>query len=249
MADDKQSRKDRRMNGRKPTKGPGFRDALEALVTPGKLINIVQIGANDGMINDPLHGFLRAHPSETQVILIEPQADLIPILTETYAFHPRKVIFEAAVGAAGRLTLYRVRKACWTDLVLDYGKRWPTYRAPTGVTSGDRDKVAAWVGNYYRGPLSVDEVIEEVSVEAVPTPVLIQRAGLFQSLDVLQVDVEGLDDHVIRLSDIPTWRPHLIHYENAHLGKAREAAIREELAGQGYQVERLGMNSLARRAD
>ena len=105
------------------------------------------------------------------------------------------------------------------------------------------------MAKYYRGPLAPDLVIEPVEVEAVPTSVLIRRAGLFARLDVLQIDVEGLDDHVIRLSDIPAWRPRLIHYENEHLGRDREAAIAAELAALGYQVERLGNNTLARRRD
>lgn len=95
-----------------------FHLALEALIREGGMVNVLQVGANDGVINDPLHPFLRAHPDRTQVILIEPQADLIPVLAQAYAFHPRKAILQLAVGSAGALVLHQVRRDCWPDLVV-----------------------------------------------------------------------------------------------------------------------------------
>ena len=102
--------------------GAPFRWALEALVRDGDTVNILQAGANDGVINDPLHRFLRAHPDRTQIILVERQVALIPALTDAYAFHPRHAMVPAAIGAAGTFVLRKVRVDCWTDLVLGYGK-------------------------------------------------------------------------------------------------------------------------------
>jgi len=226
-----------------------FRRALEAMIARGETVNILQVGANDGVINDPLYQFLRAHPDRTQVILVEPQEDLIVALTEAYAFHPRKAIVQMAVGAMGCMTLYRVRKKCWPDLVLPYGKDWPDYRAPTGVTSGQRERLLHWVRKYYQGALAPEAVIETVEVDSVPTAILIQRTGLFDRLDVLQIDAEGCDDLVIRASDIAALRPRLIHFEAAHLGAARLATISEELEVLGYQIEPQGLDCLARRRD
>ncbi len=130
-------------------------DQLQQMLVPGAMINIVQVGANDGVINDPLHGFLKAHPAATRVILVEPQAALIPVLRQAYACHPGAVIVQAAVGPVGPLLLHRVRPECWGDLVVPYAAGWPEYRAPTGVTSARRDTVLAWVAQHYRGPLPV----------------------------------------------------------------------------------------------
>lgn len=224
-----------------------FRQALEALVRDSDTVNILQAGANDGVINDPLHRFLRAHPDQTQVILVEPQIALIPALTAAYAFHPRHAIVPVAVGAAGTLVLHQVRPDCWPDLVLGYGKDWPAYRAPTGVASGQRETLLGWVEKHYRGPLAAEEVIETVTVESVPTATLMARTGLFDRLDVLQIDVEGCDDLVIRASDIAVLQPKLIHFEAAHLSDARLTSICAELAGLGYETRRHGANSLATR--
>jgi Methyltransferase FkbM domain len=222
-----------------------FHHALERLLARGGTINILQVGANDGVINDPLYGFVHAHPDATRIILVEPQAELIPVLSGTYAFHPGKVIFQGAIGPAQRMTLHQVRKACWPDLVVPYAKDWPLYRAPSGVASGRRDMVLEWVGRHYKGPLPLDEVIEAVEVEVITTRSLLARVGLFERLDVLQIDAEGQDDLVIHASDIEGLRPRLIHFEVRHLGAERLGAVSAYLTGLGYLVERRGMNALA----
>lgn len=220
-------------------------DQLQKMLEPGAVVNIVQVGANDGVINDPLHGFLKAHPAATRVVLVEPQAALIPVLRRAYAFHPGAVIIQAAVGPVGTLLLHRVRPECWGDLVVPYAAGWPEYRAPTGVTSARCDTVLAWVAQHYRGPLPVDDVVEAVEVEAVDLPMLLVRAGLFQRLDALVIDAEGYDDQVIAASDIAGLRPRLIQFEAVHLGAARLAAVTARLVAFGYRVERHGMDALA----
>lgn len=64
------------------------RTALEtgmaALLAAQGRIHVVQVGANDGAVNDPLHEFLMKHRERTEVLLIEPQPYLIPILADNY---------------------------------------------------------------------------------------------------------------------------------------------------------------------
>jgi FkbM family methyltransferase len=220
-------------------------DQLQRMLVPGRVINIVQVGANDGVINDPLYDFVRSHARDTRIILVEPQAALIPILTRAYAFHPAKAIVQAAIGPLGTLVLHRVRPECWGDLVVPYATGWPPYRAPTGVTSARLETVLDWLGRHYRGPLAATEVVEAVEVEAVDMPALLARAGMFRRPDVLVIDAEGYDDHVIAASDIAGLRPRLIQFEAMHLGAARLAAVTAQLVALGYRVRRHGMDALA----
>ena len=46
---------------------------------------MVQVGANDGLLNDPLHSFLMKHRDRTEVLLIEPQTHLLPVLSKNYS--------------------------------------------------------------------------------------------------------------------------------------------------------------------
>jgi phospholipid N-methyltransferase len=50
-------------------------------------INIVQIGANDGQINDPIYDFVMKNKDVTNIALIEPQASIIEYLEKNYEQH------------------------------------------------------------------------------------------------------------------------------------------------------------------
>ena len=224
-----------------------FFQALDVLRSRLGTVNILQIGANDGVINDPLYEFVSAHPDRTRIILVEPQAGLIAPLTRAYAFHPESRIFQGAIGGQDRLILYGVRPDCWSDLEVPYAKDWPLYRAPTGIASARRDMVASWVERHYRGPLAADDVIERQEVESLDVPTLLQRVDLFSRLDVLVVDAEGWDDEVIYLSDIEGLRPALIYFEACHLDPPRLNALTHRLDRAGYEIRRIGDNALAER--
>ena len=73
---------------------------LDQLATRQATINIVEVGANDGRINDPIYSFVMNHKETTCVLLIEPQAELIPFLQENYKEHRSVTIFNGAKGAA-----------------------------------------------------------------------------------------------------------------------------------------------------
>ena len=221
---------------------------LYALTNLRETLNIVQVGANDGAINDPLYGFVRANAHRTRVILCEPKAYLVPELERAYAFHGARFIFNGAVGPGPTLTLYRIRREHWEEFSVRYARGWPAYRAPTGVTSAHRDHVLDWVRKHYRGPRRPDEVIEEVSVECLDMAGLLHRAGLFDRVDVLQIDAEGFDDEVIRASDLPRLRPLVVNFEYRNLPAGRAADLRALLARAGYVFSPHGMDGLAIRS-
>lgn len=224
-----------------------FESCLHLLMGTLESVNIVQVGANDGVINDPLYSFVSSFPERVRLILVEPQSQLIARLIENYDFLHTKYIFNGAIGSGHKLELHRIREDCWKDLIVPYADRhgWPTYRAPTGVTSGSYEHVAAWVARHYHGRLPISEVIETVSVEALDMKSLLRRANLFSELDVLQVDVEGFDDQVIYASSIAELRPFLINYELSHLGETRASTLTNFLVDHGYRVSSHGDDGLA----
>ncbi len=156
-----------------------YESCLHLLMGMTETINIVQVGANDGSINDPLYAFVSKFPDRSRIILVEPQEDLIPHLEENYRFHSSKYIFNGAIGPESELTLHRIRKGSWQDFDVPYAKGWPEYHAPTGVTSSSYDHVAAWMSNYYQGNLEEKDVIETVSVDSIVTEELLKRSTLF----------------------------------------------------------------------
>lgn len=226
-----------------------YRCCMEALLSFRESLTLVQVGANDGAINDPMYGFTRAHPERTRVLLVEPQTQLLPYLEANYAFHPNAEIFNGAVGPDESLTLYCVKEDYWDKVSVPYAKGWPAYRAPTGITSSNRAHVLNWLKAHLERDLDPEAAIDELRVECLALPALLSRFAFPAQIDVLQIDAEGFDDQVIYASDIAATRPHLINFEaRESLSRARWQAVKSHLEGNGYHVSRHGGDALAVRA-
>lgn len=220
--------------------------ALTVLLQQRRSVAIVQVGANDGRTGDPLYAFVMAHPNQTRCVLIEPQAQLIPMLSDAYAAHPDVTIVNKAVGPETVLTLYGVNPQAWPDLRVPYAKGWPVYRAPTGIASADPTRVKKWIHRYYEGDMPSESLLEKFIVPSQALPAMLDEAGWGSTqVDLLQVDVEGFDDEVIYASDLPARRPALVHFEHAHLPTERRAAVWRYLAKEGYECVLLGRDTLA----
>lgn len=207
---------------------------LTLLIATLEELRIVQVGANDGRINDPLFPVVSQYPDRVRLLLIEPQPALIPFLEENYRGHPNKSIYNGAIGDGSDLRLFAVKQDVWPDLEVPYAKSWPPYRAPTGVTSSNRGHVRRWLSRHSK-LTDPDTGIEEMLVRSRRLPELMEELS-FPSVDVLQVDAEGADDIVIHNSDVETTRPLLIHFEARNLPQPRREALFARLRTAGYRL-------------
>lgn len=237
----------RRINRRAVTRGP-LENALEELLTIRGSLSIVQVGANDGRLNDPIYPFISRHPDQTRLLLIEPQEFLLPELTRTYAQHPSATIVQCAIGVAGVTTLWTVNEDCWSEFRPAYSEAWPAYRAPSGITSETKSHVEEQIARQYTGDLPVEEVLTSFDIESRPLLDVLDSSGFGFGIDLLQVDTEGSDDVVIMNSAIAQLRPALINFESAHLSENRLAALCAHLTTNGYEISDNGRDALAVRA-
>lgn len=212
-------------------------------------MRVVQIGANDGLINDPVNSFLMEYRDQTEVLLIEPQQYLIPALSETYKTHPAHVISNSAVGERGILSLYAIDERCWPDYHAPNAKAWPLYWAPTAVTSSDREHVLRLFRRHYTGPVSADQAIVTLNIECFPLIELLERVGFGRPIDVLQVDAEGADDEVLYQSSLEELNPKLVNFESTHLPLDRMTKLCNFLIRLGYDLQSTGRDTLAIRTD
>ena len=212
--------------------------ALTVLLSERKFVNIVQIGANDGRVNDPIYPFATRYPDRTHLLLIEPQAQLIPSLSENYEFHTSKTIVRVAVGAEGILDLFSVSPDAWPYLNVPYARGWPEYRAPTGITSVDKAHVARWLNQYLDSRISVEDAIVRIQVESKALVDIIDEAEYGRFVDVLQVDTEGFDDQVIYHSSLDLLRPPIINFEHENLDEERVRTLFRYLRHRGYVLIR-----------
>lgn len=205
------------------------------LAAKGRM-NLVQVGANDGRINDPIHAFVMRNRARTRILLIEPQPEIIPFLKQNYAAHPDAHIHQGAIGPEDNLRLFRVKPALWAVYNPPYMKDAPAYRVPSGFTSSSIAHVRRHAEGNFRIEARLDDCIEELRVPCSTLHALIARLSWTQDIDVLQIDAEGADDEVIYASDIERLRPRLINFERRHLSEQRQQALAAFLAGQGYSI-------------
>lgn len=222
-----------------------YHAAVLALLSRQPRISVVVVGANDGKINDPLFELIRSSLYDrVNVLLVEPQKGLLPILEENYDFVPAKRVVNCAVGETSNLRLFTVKEEYWNSVKARYAKGWPAYRAPTGVASATREHLVGWVSKHLRG-YHPDDVIEEILVPSKNLGAILREQAFPEQIDVLQIDVEGNDDTIIYNANLPVSRPAIIHFEIAHLPPARKLELGLYLSQQGYEITEMGYDCLA----
>ena len=180
----------------------------------------LQIGAFDGVTNDPLYPLLEKH--SLRGTLVEPQREVFDRLIANYAgFDEGRFTFvNAAVGAEdGERPLYRVRADA-------PGPPWLHQ-----IASFDRDVVLKHA-NLVPG---LEALIEVEQVRCLTFESLLSQCTI-GPIDVLQIDAEGYDRELLRLFDVPARRPAIVRFEHKHLSRPDYADCLDLLKHEGYQI-------------
>ena len=222
-----------------------YESSLLSLLSKTEKLNIIVVGANDGMVGDPIYDFVRLFPERTRLLLVEPQKELIPQLEENYAFHPDYKVFHGAVGPEKKLKLYSVDKSAWKYVSKKRQKDWPEHRASTGRTSPDRQILKKWLETITDDDMDVDEMISEDVVPCKKLCDILEASDFAHTIDVLQVDTEGFDDQVIYNADIDDLQPNVILFEISLLGEQRLKRVKSYLREKGYFISNLKRDAIA----
>ncbi len=222
-----------------------YESSLLTLLSNNNELNIVVVGANDGLVGDPVYHFANMFPKRTQLLLVEPQQELIPFLKENYSFHPSYKVYKGAVGPEKELKLYSVDKSAWNYVAKIREKDWPEHRASTGRTSPDKQVLKRWLEKIVNDDRDVDGMISEDVVPCMKLAEVLDETDFPRNIDVLQVDTEGFDDQVIYNSDIDELKPNLIFFEISLLSEQKLESIQTYLEDRGYFVANLGVDALA----
>jgi len=196
----------------------------------GRPLAFVQIGANDGVMWDPLHSVVRAY--EWSGLLVEPIPEVYERLKANYAGVPNLRFENAAIGSSdGTATLYsldpRPGDPYWAGL----------------ISSLDRATICSHEGLI----VGVDERIVEIPVASLTLPTLVRRHQL-RLIDLLNVDAEGYDFEILKQIDFSSsWAPTFIIYERRHLDRASDRALRRLLLRAGYRLADIWPDALAYR--
>jgi FkbM family methyltransferase len=205
-------------------------------------VTVIQIGANDGINNDPIHKFIKR--DHWQGVLLEPQKFVFEkYLKPLYRKTKGITVMNAALDTLdGSKPIYKIAVS---------NSRWAT-----GLTSFNRKILEEAVRSGYierqtkkEGcplPENKDDYIAEESVECICTETLLKKAGI-EKTDWLQIDTEGFDFEIIKMFNIGTTNPTVIVYENLHLSSDQREECINHLKTNHYVVRDYGANTLAMR--
>jgi FkbM family methyltransferase len=188
----------------------------------------VQIGANDGIRNDPI----RQHVIKYgwQGLLVEPVPHVFRSLKHNYAGQDRLSFANVAVDShSGRATMLTAKE-------LAAGANNPM----SSMSSFHEDVVKKheWLVE------SLDGLVEEQQVPTVTLRSLLNDYAI-NRIDGLFVDTEGHDKVVLDQLNLATHKPQFILYEHVHLSRTDQATLIGRFEENGYSITAMRRDTFA----
>ncbi len=186
----------------------------------------VQIGANDGVSNDPIRRYVVKYGFKG--VLIEPQPDVFKRLKANYDGMPGITFENAAIAAQdGKIEMYRFKKDSgvphWAD----------------GLASFSKETV---IRNFQ----NIKGEVETIIVPTISFGSLLRKHNI-SHLDLLQVDAEGYDYEILKMIDFNAIKPEIIHFEHGFLSPQQQNECFSYLQSKGYKVYNNADNTVAYR--
>jgi FkbM family methyltransferase len=200
---------------------------------------LVQVGAHDGKTDDPVAHLIRRH--RLHALLVEPQPLAFRRLVENNRSEPRITLENSLISAVdGDVKFYKARE----DM-----PGLPAFLLQSA--SLDRKRVEAAVGWYREANPQLEgdafeRLIEEVTVPSLTWESLLAKHRV-SHIDILVLDTMGFDYELLKTFPFELGRPDIIHFEHALLSPQDQMACVELLAGQGYSMAKVAVDTIAMR--
>lgn len=200
---------------------------VDRLPVDGADFTVVQIGANDGKSRDPVYPFIMERGWSG--ILVEPIPSMFEKLSNTYRDVPNVKLENCAIANTdGTVKMYRVVE---DDSLPEYVKE---------LASLDRDVILRQKPTVP----TIDQFIDTIDVPAKTVSSLLTTHGL-QHLNLLQVDTEGFDDEIIKMTFQAGLEPDIINFESIHLSPEKKSECGHLLASSGYRYVTIDRDTIA----
>jgi FkbM family methyltransferase len=188
-----------------------------------KSFYFIQVGANDGVSNDFLFEFVKKR--NPAGITIEPLKEAHESLKRNYENFPGvKTVNKAVHKYLRKVTLYKVNPSLLHEL--------PAWAS--GIASLDPQ-------HHRRSGTPSDAIVSE-EADAAPLMEILNEHDLPNTIDLLQIDVEGYDLEVLKQVDFSIVHPLIVRMEYINLPlPAVEEAVKL-LKSHGYYVFYEGMD-------
>jgi len=163
-----------------------------------KKFSFMQIGANDGVMNDPIYKFNIDNKSKVSGFVLEPLPDIYKKLVKNYKLCPNIRPFNLAIHETdAQMILHRVKPS--------YATKIPEFAS--GVASFDKTH---WEKTKL---IPNSDYMEEVPVKCISFSDFI-KSNSIDSLDLLLIDTEGYDYQILMSIDFNQIKPKIIRFEH-----------------------------------
>src|SRR3990167_4328182 len=171
------------------------------MLKQGKSLSFIQVGANDvKSCGDPLRKHILKY--RWTGVLIEPQPEIFEILKSNYAGLEDILFFEnvAITNTSRMIPLYRAKNQNKDISSINI--------ANSAVTSTNKKITALQLG-------CTTAKLEEILVQTTRLDDIVEKYKL-TNIDILQIDTEGHEKHVLLTLDLTKTTPLLIQFEHGH---------------------------------
>ena len=205
---------------------------VEDVLRKKKDIFFIQIGANDGIRNDPLLSLRNKY--SWKGILIEPQKSAFRKLQHNFEGNRNLVLVNAAISnKSGVQQLYRLSFS---------EEEWATARSSfkretlkRSIDAGIVDKLA--IAHGIEVPSSKESYITSEPVQSLTFDDLVKTYNV-DHVDFLLIDTEGFDYEILKLIDLRRYKPLIVFYEYKHLSLEDYRSSVQLMRSCGYKLYR-----------
>jgi FkbM family methyltransferase len=223
------------------TLAPHVLQKVAAAVEKRRKPFVLQIGANDGISNDPIHHLLL--DKKPDALLIEPLPDIFERLQKNYRDYSNVQLVNSAIAhSSEQLSIYRISP----EFEETYNHLYKKGNA-SGKSSLDKKQVE----NFLRSRLSTyfqdkdpSLYVTEEKVQSMTFDELLNTYDITH-IDLLQIDTEGYDYEIIKMLYETEIRPTVINYEHKNLSDGDRDECETLLLESGYSLLPLNNDTLA----
>lgn len=203
---------------------------LEKIFHDSNHVSFVQIGAFNGIADDPIHPLV-LKSMKWNGVLVEPQSEAFKRLVRNYQNNRDRLMFVncAVSSSSGRIKIYKVNESEIKRLNL-----------------GDWTRELASLNPSIISARLPDVAIDYEVVRVVTFDELMLECGI-NTVDCLVLDTEGHEFEILRYIDLDKYRVRALLYEYVHLSSIDEEHLRIRLVAAGYTIRKFGYDILAYR--
>jgi len=200
-------------------------------------INIAYIGANDGVYNNPLYNILLWKANDINILISEPQEELISILNDHLHFLKNKTITNTLINDGSEKNFYSIKPEHYHRYGYPFLKnKIPVYVSPTVISSCNQ---TFFLKKYYDKGFNPRQLLWESHVNVTRKQSTLLVPWLLEhqfstSIDILLIMAQGEDKTILYHNNWDLVKPNIIICDNTNWPEEEVLELQGLLELEGY---------------